>query len=826
MPKSRRTRRLPSRPRRRQFQWDRLSDWFQVARNDPKSFKRLIVGALTFVALILTSYFILVRHDLYGFYALLLSFIPVALIIRTLPHLRLGLSAAFLFVMPLLIYSGNTSYGYTKIIFSLFFISLLMIVWAIEMALRREYRFNLTRLIWPGLIVVAAALLSLIHSAAPLGDFESIVLVIAFFAFVLVIANTIESQRDLHLLLHTLLISAVLASLYALLQYYGVLPGRPGIASGEGAVLSTLGNKNYFAGFVAYLFVPGLFLLLAQTQRVTQLLVLLELALLYLGLSAANSASAWVAIVLSIALLWIGLWIYRRGNSSHENLRWISALPAVLALSLLFYVWTTSAWVTPGVSITAILSRSAAPALGLLLLLLLFPVALGVRSFFLGVPRSWRYGTAIILLVIIVGLGISIVRWRNDPILKPIFSKLSSASLGVRLEEWDVAYLMFRDHPIIGAGIGEYKRQYLAYKARYLQTPQGRTLNASIGYNPRPIFTHNEYIQIAAEMGLVGLLACALLIVMIFWSALRRVPRESPEPKFALLALLGGVVAFLSDSFFSFPLHLPANALAFAFLLGALYSPALGAKKLEIRLQPTVGLALAGVIAAIAITVGVFAYRDFEGDLALNQGRTQFGQGDYQAALANLERSVALSLSPTEGLAWLARAYQALANATSDPEQRQRLQQESINAFERSLPNFDVELSYYQLATLYFAQGEYEKADRYLTELLATNPDPNLQADAQYLQVLLAFRLPESQRALDLLKTLMAEHLDYEQAYILLAQYQAQQGQDAQAKQTLAKAQAIIAQKMAAVNGILHPVGTITIPKDTYYQAQADQARL
>jgi O-antigen ligase/Tfp pilus assembly protein PilF len=795
---------------------------------DLAQLKRRLIALLTLVTLALLLYY-LAKRDLSALYALILSFVSLVLIVWTLPHLRLGLSAAFLFVMPLLIYSGNTSYGYTKIIFSLFFISLLLMVWIIEMALRREYRFNLSQLVWPGLAVIGAALLSLVHSPVPLGDSESIVLLVYFFAFALIMANTMESQGDLRLLLHVLLLSAALASFYSLLQYYGLLPGRPGNLSGAGAVISTLGNKNYFAGFIAYLFAPGLFLLSVKTNpnQLIKLLVLLELALLYLGLLAANSASAWVAAGLSIAFLWIGLWIYQRRELAPEQMYRVYTLVALLAVSLLFYVWTTSAWVTPGVSIAAILSSSTAPALGFLLLLLLFPVALAVRSFFLGVPRSWRYGTATILLAILVGLTVSLVRWRNDPILKPIFSKLSSGSLGVRLEEWDVAYLMFRDHPFIGAGIGEYKRQYLAYKARYLQTPQGRALNASLGYNPRPIFTHNEYIQIAAEMGLVGLLVAALLIAMVFWSALRRVAAsESPEFKFALLALLGSVIAFLSDSFFSFPFHLPANALVFAFLLGALYSSVLGAKKLEIRLQPTVGLALAGVISAIAISVGVFAYRDLQGDLALNRGRAQFSQGDYQAALPNLERSVALSFSPAESLAWLARTYQTLADATSDPEQRQTLQRKSINAFERSLPNFDVELSYYQLATLYFDQGQYGKADHYLTELLAAGPEPHLQADAQYLQVLLTFRLQQAQRALDLLKALMTEHSDYERAYILLAQYQAQQGQYAQAKQMLTEAQAIVTQKIADANAILHPVETITIPKDTYYQAQADQARL
>ena len=36
----------------------------------------------------------------------------------------------FLFTVPLLIYPRNTEYGYTKIIFALVFISLILLIWA------------------------------------------------------------------------------------------------------------------------------------------------------------------------------------------------------------------------------------------------------------------------------------------------------------------------------------------------------------------------------------------------------------------------------------------------------------------------------------------------------------------------------------------------------------------------------------------------------------------------------------------------------------------------------------------------------------------------
>lgn len=737
-----------------------------------QSLKRLAVGLLTAVALPLAGYLALARQDLSGIYALVLSFVPALLIIGTLPRLRLGLSATYLFVMPFLIYSGNTSYGYTKIIFSLLVISLLLLLWVVEMALKGEYRFNLTGLIWPGLALVGAGLLSLVHSQVFWGDFQSMALLIYFFVFALLVANTIASSGDLRLLLGSLLASGALASLYGLLQYYGALPGRPGYSGGPGVILSTLGNKNYFAGFIAYLFVPGLLLLTKAPLRI-KLSTFLGLTLLLLGLLAADSYSAFLGALLSVVFLLLALGFYWRAT-------WLARLPQLRA-------WPS---------------------------------------------RRARYATLTFMLLVLLGLALAGLRW-GGAVVEPIFSKLSSPTLSTRLETWQIGLSMFRDHPLIGTGIGEYKRQYLPYKTRYLQTPAGHELDLrlqsdpSIGYNPRPIYAHNEYVQIAAEMGLVGLLAGALLIAMIFWSTLRRVTRsESPEGKFALLALLGGVVAFLGDAFFSFPLHLPANALVLAFFLGALYSPALGASKLEVRLRPAVGLVIAVFIAAVAIGVSGLAYRDFQADLALSQARDQFAQGDYQGALPRLQRSVALSFSPSENLAWLARTYQALAKASDDAPQRQLLQEKSIRTFERSLASFDVELSYYQLATLYFEQDQYEKAEHYLEQLLATNPEPQLQANAQYLQILIAFRRQESQSAVDLLQKLSGQYPDYEQARLLLAQYQVQQGQYALAKETLLDTRAIIAKKLAAVNQILHPIETLTVPTETYYQARSEQAQL
>jgi tetratricopeptide (TPR) repeat protein len=787
--------------------------------SDLERFKRRLIGLITLIALPLLGYYV-VHRDIFSQYALTLFFVSAVLVIWALPRLRLGLTAAYLFVMPLFLYLGNTEYGYSKAIFSLWVISLLAVMWVIETLLKPDARFNLTHLLWPGLVLIGVTLLSLVHAQVFWGDFQYVGLLFYFFLCALLVANTIQSRRDFHFLLGALLFSGALASLYGLLQYYGRLPGTPGFSNGSEAILSTFGNKNYFAGFLAYLFAPGLLLLFSERSWATRLLVLLELGMLYLGVLAASSYSAWLGIILALTFILITLWFYRGGAVLQEHRRWAGVLLGVLFLALLFYLVTTIAWIDHQiVSWTTIRLAliKVAPAWGTFIILPLF--------FIFGLARSWleklrsRWGWAVALAVLLIALGFGLVhsRWGQQSLIDPVFSKLSyAASVGARVEDWQIASRMFRDHPILGIGLGEYKRQFLPYKARYLQTPQGQALNARVGYIPRAAQAHNDYVQIAAEMGLLGLLASASLILMIFWSALRRVTSSEPaELTFALLALLGGVIAFLSDASFSFPLHLPANALVFAFLLGVLYSPALGAKPLEFRLRPAGKRALVASLATLALIVSILAYRDFVSDVNLNSGKGEVALGDYQQALRDFQTSVALDVQPGENLIWLAQ----LEIAQGDTAQAERL-------YLRSLKSFNTEEGYYSLASLYVKNQDYQRASYYLDQLLAMDPETSLKLEAQYLRALTAFNQQDWQTALPLLELLIKQHPDDERAYIPMGQYQATQKQYADARVTLTKARELIERKLADVSKIINPNDTISLPAQQYYQAKADQARL
>ena len=75
-------------------------------------------------------------------------------------------------------------------------------------------------------------------------------------------------------------------------------------------------------------------------------------------------------------------------------------------------------------------------------------------------------------------------------------------STAERLAHWIAGLHMYFDHPILGVGIGNYPDAYPPYQITMFADPLGHA--------------HNYYINIAAEMGTIGLIAYLLFLLAIF----------------------------------------------------------------------------------------------------------------------------------------------------------------------------------------------------------------------------------------------------------------------------------------------------------------------
>ncbi|MGI8919919.1 MAG: O-antigen ligase family protein [Pyrinomonadaceae bacterium] len=115
----------------------------------------------------------------------------------------------------------------------------------------------------------------------------------------------------------------------------------------------------------------------------------------------------------------------------------------------------------------------------------------------------------------------------------------------VRLLYWGAGVEMFRAHPLVGVGANNYEVAFSAARQQFAATHPGSSL---VGMNEQLLtqYAHNEYVQILAELGIVGILifaAFCLLLARTIW----RAARHSHNPLLALGAG-AGLLAFAISS--------------------------------------------------------------------------------------------------------------------------------------------------------------------------------------------------------------------------------------------------------------------------------------
>ena len=94
---------------------------------------------------------------------------------------------------------------------------------------------------------------------------------------------------------------------------------------------------------------------------------------------------------------------------------------------------------------------------------------------------------------------------------------------------------MVEDKPFFGHGINTFMRHFPKYKKRTVWT--GAT------------YAHNCYLQMSAEMGIVGLLCFLWIVFKLFYSAIVFIVKDGRGPPLLLIGLVSGLLAFLAHSF-------------------------------------------------------------------------------------------------------------------------------------------------------------------------------------------------------------------------------------------------------------------------------------
>ncbi len=250
-------------------------------------------------------------------------------------------------------------------------------------------------------------------------------------------------------------------------------------------------------------------------------------------------------------------------------------------------------------------------------------------------------------------------------------------NIAQRLFVWRVTLEMFRQKPILGVGCGMFKVKYLDYQKSYLDSLNNDAYYDEIAGNAKE--AHNEYVQMAAETGVAGLICMLYFFFSIYRAAIKFIGNDeiAYERRIAALTFLTSLSALMFDALADFPLHVPCNgALIFALCgaLAVLTAPE-KAEGVELKTLPensspfpaeaspaeTYSLKFAAV-SFISIAQIFVVIMPFAADCITVTGQTLLKEHKFDKAIPYLE--LAASLNPAQGdaLYLLGTAYIGIAS--------------------------------------------------------------------------------------------------------------------------------------------------------------------
>lgn len=339
-----------------------------------------------------------------------------------------------------------------------------------------------------------------LHPAASLGKLGLIVC-LGLFAFL--VLKTVRSRREMEIFVLALLAAGLFQAFYGMAETFS---GRNMIFGlkkrTSGYVSGTFYNRNHFAGFLEMVFPISLGYVLAKTR--------------YFSMDRGLS--------LREKILWF----------SQEKVQW----------ALLFGL----ASVFMGVALVFSQSRSGVTVF-LMVLFLAVAAATGWRDLTAGDggAASRPRATQAVRLVALAVIGIS--AWIG---LGPLIARFSQTDMDAAMRRvfYRDTLRIIADHPLFGTGPGTYVDVYGMYEKK--------------DDNLRLSYAHNDYLELAAENGLVaGAAAVILAVGMAVVIAGRWRSREDDFARGIGLGSLLALIAILLHAFTDFNLQIPANAAYF-----------------------------------------------------------------------------------------------------------------------------------------------------------------------------------------------------------------------------------------------------------------------
>ena len=200
---------------------------------------------------------------------------------------------------------------------------------------------------------------------------------------------------------------------------------------------------------------------------------------------------------------------------------------------------------------------------------------------------------------------------------------------------WTSAWQMGKESPLLGKGWGAFELFYPFYQGPLLSAYEGiRNLRTHANN------AHNEVLELWSQAGLAGLASFILVLAALGKAFLYNRRAGDSESRFWSAALAAGAVGMLADNMLNVSVHFAVPGFMFWWVMGALSSrlgspaPAAGG-----RFSGYGAWTIAAALTALALASAAYWQGQFRREAIYFSGFKMMRKGDFRGAAAELRRA-------------------------------------------------------------------------------------------------------------------------------------------------------------------------------------------
>jgi tetratricopeptide (TPR) repeat protein len=313
-----------------------------------------------------------------------------------------------------------------------------------------------------------------------------------------------------------------------------------------------------------------------------------------------------------------------------------------------------------------------------------------------------------------------------------------SDSLQLRWAFWEGTVRLIRDHIWTGVGVGNFALAFVPYRSPFIYRNPGVQVE----------HPHNEYLNLWAELGPLGVLAFLWLFLRVVRLA-RHLAGRVEVRRGVLAGVLGGLAAAAAYGNLFYVVQIPESAIMVAILLGMLDGMDRGVGQVE-RARPLRLSVLVPGFLVMGLLYFQYVLRPLVGEVHYFLAQRELRDGRTEASLNRLERS----------LAWNPQYY----------------------------------LAHYKRAQIFSSMGRYQETIREAQEMLRVHPNSEI---ARWAIGSAHLRLEDRPKAKEMFVQATAINPNFPHALNNLGILAAEEGRIAEAETLFLRAREILGRKDA-----------------------------